>query len=304
MRRPAGLDALPQAVQRWLVGEVRITQVVESRGANPPAFLFPSLSQEQVRSHNWLRPHFAHADGRLFASIHCFVIESEGRRIVVDTCVGNDKTRPVAMWNQLQGPFLQHLEAAGFAPDSIDTVLCTHLHVDHVGWNTRLVEGRWVPTFPKARYLFGRVEWEHWSTVSEAVDQQVLADSVRPIIDAGLATLVESNHALTGEVQLEPTPGHTPGHVSVRIRSQGQEAVITGDLMHHPVQCCQPELASNFDSDVAAARATRLRFLQEQAARQVLVLGTHFAGPCGGQVVADGAAWRLDVASALAALQP
>ncbi|MDP2639283.1 MAG: MBL fold metallo-hydrolase, partial [Betaproteobacteria bacterium] len=173
---------------------------------------------------------------------------------------------------------------------------CTHLHVDHVGWNTRLIEGKWVPTFANARYLFGRREWEHWtSDEAKHRDGDVMGDSVRPIIDAGLAELVDMHHALTPEVRLEPTPGHTPGHVSVRISSRGEEAVITGDLMHHPLQCAEPDLANNFDVDAAAARRTRRKFLARHANRPVLVLGTHFAPPTGGWVVDAEPAWRFDL---------
>lgn len=279
----------------WQIGKVRITQVVESRGAMPPGFLSDDLTLEQVQGHPWLRPHFAHADGRLFMSIHCFVIESEGRCIVVDTCVGNDKERAIPMWHRLQGRFLDDMTEAGFPAESIDTVLCTHLHVDHVGWNTRLVDGHWTPTFPIARYLFGRLEWEHWSRTEDAGDRQVMADSVRPVLDAGLAELVEMDHVLTGEVCLQPTPGHTPGHVSVRIVSQGQIAVITGDLMHHPIQCCEPDLSARFDIDAAAARATRRAFLGQYADRDVLVLGTHFAAPSAGWVVSCGSVWQFAV---------
>jgi glyoxylase-like metal-dependent hydrolase (beta-lactamase superfamily II) len=282
-------------VRRWQIGEARVTQVVESRGASPPSFLFDGVSAERVQSHAWLRPHFAHADGRLFASIHCFVIESKGLRIVVDTCVGNDKPRPVAIWNQLHGPFLADLEDAGFAPASIDIVLCTHMHVDHVGWNTRLVEGRWLPTFPNARYLFGRNEYEHWAASGDDEEQVVLADSVRPIVDAGLADWVAGDHAINEELRLEPTPGHTPGHVSVRLRSAGAEAVVTGDLMHHPIQCGDPAIGSRFDVDPRLAFETRLRFLREQADRDVLVLGTHFAAPTAGWVVSAGDAWQFAV---------
>jgi glyoxylase-like metal-dependent hydrolase (beta-lactamase superfamily II) len=277
----------------WQVGAVRITQVVESKGASPPSFFFPGVGPEDVQRHAWLRPHFAHRDGRLFGSIHAFVVESEGRRIIVDTCVGNDKERDLAMWNRLQGPFLEKLSDAGHPPESVDVVLCTHLHVDHVGWNTRLVDGRWVPTFPNARYLFGRTELAHWLASAGDEDRRIMADSVRPILDAGLADAVESDHAVTDEVRLEPTPGHTPGHVSVRIRSQGREAVITGDLMHHPVQCCEPLWQSHYDVDPDAARATRRRFLEAQADREVLVLGTHFAAPTAGHVVRAGAAWEF-----------
>ena len=277
----------------WQVGGVRITQVVESKGASPPSFFFPDVTPEDVQRHGWLRPYFAHRDGRLFGSIHAFVVESEGRRIVVDTCVGNDKERDLAMWNRLQGPFLEKLAEAGHRPESADVVLCTHLHIDHVGWNTRLVEGRWVPTFPNARYLFGRIELEHWLASAGDEDRRIMADSVRPVLDAGLADAVEPDHVVTGEVRLEPTPGHTPGHVSVRIRSQGREAVITGDLMHHPVQCAEPLWQSHFDVDPDAARATRRRFLEQQADRDVLVLGTHFAAPTAGHVVRAGAAWEF-----------
>ncbi len=291
MPHEPGVEAA--APRRWRVGAVRITQVVESRGASPPSFLFTNLTTEQVLAHAWLRPHFVHADGRLFASIHCFIVESEGRVIVIDTCVGNDKARAIPLWNDLHGPFLADLARAGVEPERVDVVLCTHLHTDHVGWNTRLVAGRWVPTFPRARYLLGRVEHEHWQREGDAGERDMLVDSVQPAIDAGLVDWVETDHAVTGEVSLEPTPGHTPGHVSVRIRSEGVEAVITGDLMHHPVQCCDPGIRSRFDSDPEQALRTRLRFLQAQAGRDVLVLGTHFAPPVAGWIVAEGNAFRL-----------
>jgi glyoxylase-like metal-dependent hydrolase (beta-lactamase superfamily II) len=283
------------AAPRWRVGDVTITQIVESSGSSPPSFLFGDLSTERVRSYDCLRPHFATAEGRLLASIHAFVVESRGRMIVVDTCVGNDKLRELPAWNGLSGPFLADFAAAGFAVERVDTVLCTHLHSDHVGWNTRLVDGRWVPTFGNARYLVHRAELVYAQSVDAAAERQLLADSVQPVIDAGLVDWVASDHAVTDEVRLEPTPGHTPGHVSVRIRSAGAEAVITGDLMHHPIQCCDPRIGSRFDADPAQAFATRMRFLREQADRDVLVLGTHFAAPAVGRIVAAGAAWRFAV---------
>lgn len=282
----------------WQVGNVRITRVAELAGIPfPGTFMFPACTPELVLRHAWLQPHFAQADGRLLGSIHSFVIESGRRRIIVDTCVGNDKARNIQTWNMLQGPFLEHLAEAGFPAESIDTVMCTHLHVDHVGWNTRLVEGKWVPTFANARYLFGRREWEHWTSErAQHRDGDVMGDSVRPVIDAGLADLVDMDHELTPEVRLEPTPGHTPGHVSVRISSRGAEAIITGDLMHHPLQCAEPDLANNFDVDTEAARRTRRDFLARHANQPVLVLGTHFAPPTGGWVVAAEDAWRFELA--------
>lgn len=293
-------------MKQWQIGKVRITQVVEL-GPVPtsPRFFFHDPPADLVARHGWLKPHFANDEDRLLLSIHCFIIESAGRRIVVDTCVGNDKQRSSPSWNQLNSPFLENLAIAGFPAESIDTVLCTHLHVDHVGWNTRLVNGRWEPTFTKARYLFARKEWEHWAreaesqagTVSgygETHKDDVLGDSVRPIIDAGLADLVETDHKLTDEVWLEPTPGHTPGHVSVRIQSEGKLAVITGDLMHHPIQCSEPDRPVNFDTDPELARLTRRRFLACCAQDRSLVLGTHFATPTAGHVIVVGDVWQFE----------
>lgn len=283
-------------MNHWQIGRVRVTQIVESGPtATSPRFFFSDPPADLVQRHAWLKPHFANDEGRLLLSIHCFVIESAGRRIVVDTCVGNDKPRRNPQWNQLNNPFLQQLSDAGYAPESIDTVLCTHLHVDHVGWNTRWVDGRWVPTFVNARYLFARPEWEHWSQQAAGEGDDVLGDSVRPIVDAGLAQLVDTDHRLTDEVWLEPTPGHTPGHVSVRIRSDGLQAVITGDLMHHPIQCSEPDRRVNFDSDAEQARLTRRHFLACCAQDRSLVLGTHFAHPTAGHVVPDGDVWRFEV---------
>ncbi|HVP30141.1 MAG TPA: MBL fold metallo-hydrolase [Myxococcota bacterium] len=287
-----------QRIHRFQVGDVRVTRIVELEGPGPGTFVLPHATPENVRSVDWLAPHFATEDGALLMSVHAFVIESMGRRIVVDTCVGNEKPRAVASWNDLHGPFLEDLIEAGFARDAIDTVLCTHLHVDHVGWNTMREGDRWVPTFPRARYLFARKEWEYWSTLQgeEAeVFGDVIGDSVQPVVDAGLADLVEPDHEVTEEVRLEPTPGHTPGHVSVRIRSGGAEAVITGDLMHHPIQMARPDWGSHFDYDGGAAETTRRRFLADNGDRSVRVFGTHFATPSVGLVVRDGAGWRFVV---------
>jgi glyoxylase-like metal-dependent hydrolase (beta-lactamase superfamily II) len=280
-------------VLRWQVGEVEIVRVVEIEGPSPGTFLFAEATPERLLQHAWLKPAFLTDDGRTVGSIHCFALRSQGRTIVVDTCVGNDKPREVKNWHLRQGRFLQDFAEAGFARERVDTVLCTHLHVDHVGWNTMLVDRRWVPTFPNARYLIGREEWAHWRDEPEGPDREVRNDSVRPVLEAGLADFVASDHRITPEIWLEPTPGHTPGHVSVRIASGGAEAVITGDLMHHPVQCAQPGWAARFDVDPQAARRTRRAFLERCAGRPVLVLGTHFAAPTGGRVVRDGKVFRF-----------
>ena len=282
-------------MKRWKIGDVTITRAVEMETLSKATFVLKDGTPENIRTVPWLRPHFASPDGKVIMSVHAFVIESPGHRMVVDTCIGNDKRRAFPGWNMLQLPFLADLEKAGFARDSIDRVLCTHLHVDHVGWNTMLSAGKWVPTFPRARYLIGRKEWEHWSKASEPDTRELLDDSVRPIFDAGLADLVESDVRITDEVRLEPTPGHTPGHHSVRISSRGEEAVITGDLMHHPVQMAHPEWGSHFDFNFEEAIATRRAFLERYGGKPVLVLGTHFATPSAGRIVRDGGAWRLEI---------
>jgi glyoxylase-like metal-dependent hydrolase (beta-lactamase superfamily II) len=282
---------------KWQIGEVTVTKIVEIETTGGSRFILPQATSEAIRPISWLIPHFADENGRLKMSIHALLVEAPGKRIIVDTCLGNDKqNRRIPTWNDRQGTFLADLAAAGFARETIDTVLCTHLHVDHVGWNTMLVDGQWVPTFPNARYLFGRVEFEHWSKQTELAHMlPVIADSVKPIIDRGLAELVEWDHQICPEVRLTPSTGHSPGHASVLISSKGERAMITGDFAHHPCQMAHPEWASTADYDAKAAEATRRRILGDLAGEPVLMIGTHFAGPTAGRVVRDGEAFRLDV---------
>lgn len=284
-------------MNQWQVGDVKITRVVELEVAGGSRFILPDATREAVQPIEWLTPHFADADGRLIMSIHALIVETPDRRIMVDTCLGNDKQRTIPGWHMRQGPFLKDIAAAGYPRDSIDTVLCTHLHVDHVGWNTMLMDGKWVPTFPNARYLIGQKEWDHWNGEGAAQRRgdDIMGDSVRPVFEAGFVDLVETDHAIADGVWLEPTPGHTPGHVSVRISSRGEDALITGDCIHHPCQMARPDWASSADSDPDAARETRLRLLDRYADGPVLVIGTHFATPTAGKIVRDGLVYRLDV---------
>ena len=279
------------------LGEINISRVTESEGPTPPHFLLPGATEEMLQANaHWMAPHFFQPEsGMLVMSIHSFIVRTRHHTILVDTCLGNGKKRSVPNWHMREGPFLDDLKTAGVSPEQVDFVMCTHLHVDHVGWNTRLHNGSWVPTFPNARYLFSREEWEHWSKEEAEETLEIMQDSVLPVIEAGQADLVESTHAIDDELVFEPTPGHTPGHVSLHLTSAGQEAVITGDMMHHPIQCALPELSSSFCVDPGRAVATRKAFLARYADGPVRILGTHFASPVAGKVVSAGDAWHIKV---------
>lgn len=283
----------------WQIGDVKITSVAESESKTSPRFLFDGLTKDDIlaraKAAPWLRPHFVDDDGFMLQKIQCCVIESGDATIAVDTCIGNDKQRTNPLWAELQGPFLDQMADAGYPPDAITHVVCTHLHVDHVGWNTQLVDGEWVPTFTNARYLFVGTEFDHWEQTEDLFGDPVFGDSVAPIRDAGLADMVGVDHELTPDVRLVSTPGHTPGHVSVEITSGGERAIITGDMAHTPVQIADPTLSSMFDTDSDAARTTRLAVFPDWADGQTLVIGTHFGTPTAGTMVPDGEGYKLVV---------
>jgi glyoxylase-like metal-dependent hydrolase (beta-lactamase superfamily II) len=284
-------------MRKWQIGDVTVTKIVEMESAGGATWIIPDATREACSEIDWLKPEFMNEDGDLRFSVHALVVDTPDHRILVDTCVGNDKNRlPFKQWHQLQTTFLDDFQAAGFALESVDYVLCTHLHVDHVGWNTRLVDGEWVPTFPGARYLVARQEYEFWRDQQEQeLSRTVFDDSVLPVFEAGLFDLVDVDHSLCEQVDFVPTLGHTPGHISVRIRSRGEQALITGDFIHHPCQMARLDWGSSADSDPAAANATRRRVFDEYADTPMLIIGTHFAGKTAGHIVRDGDAYRLVV---------
>lgn len=267
----------------WTIGDVTITRVEEVITYVDADVLMPDFEPAMLDPHrDWLVPHFfSDRNDKMALSIHSFVVESGGTTIVVDTCVGGGE-RPLP--NDAEFP--DRLDAAidgGLA--AVDLVLCTHLHFDHVGWNLRpdiSGDGSQVPTFPNARYLFARVEVEHTRTDDHMA---VLAPSIDPLVEAGLVDLVETDHVLTDQVRLLPTPGHTPGHVSVLIESGGASALITGDMTHTPLQFARPDLAASaFDTDSAASTATRRDIISRFVGTETRVLGTHFAPPTAGRL--------------------
>lgn len=268
----------------WTFGDVVVTKVTEHTHDLPLVGLLPDATVEALEPHvGWLAPHFTDGAGNTALSIHSFVLESEGLRILVDTCIG-DRTVPGMDGLRGDPEFLDRLTAAGYAPESIDVVCCTHLHFDHVGWNTRRDGDRWVPTFPNARYLFCRGEYEAWTAESSPFAPN-LPDTVAPVIDAGLADLVDSDHRITTEVRFVPTPGHSPGHVSVAIESRGCHAFITGDMAHHPVQWAETDWGFAGDWDGRLAAGSRRRIADELADTGTVVLGTHYASPTAGHLV-------------------
>jgi glyoxylase-like metal-dependent hydrolase (beta-lactamase superfamily II) len=287
-------------IRHWRIGDVEVARIVEVNAFEDNiAMLLKDETAEFVRRFGWLQPHFATAAGLMKISFQAFVLRSRGKNVMIDTCIGADRKREYDVFCNLKTTFLEDLAVAGFPADRIDAVLCTHLHFDHVGWNTRLVEGRWVPTFPQARYLFGRQEFEHWVHLRNTGgyhDVEHLHDAVDPVVAAGLVDYITSDYQITDEVSLFPTPGHTPGHVSVLIRSRGEEAVITGDLMHHPIQLVDPMRPGNFDMDKPQGGLTRQAFVERFGDSKTLIIGSHFCDPSAGWIVRDGAGWKLRTA--------
>jgi len=289
---------------QWRLGDIAIERIVESEAADfEPLSFFPQTVAEDWAEHRaWMQPHAMDpASGNLLMCMQSFLLRTRHHTILVDTCVGDHKPRSTIFpprWNMASGGlWLRRLAAAGVRPEDVDYVMCTHLHADHVGWNTRLVDGRWVPTFPNARYLMSQLELEHSQQEPRPDLRACYVDSVLPVVEAGQAQLVRSDFALDDQVWLEPTPGHTPDHLSVRLRSGGDEAVITGDLIHSPVQCRKPEWSSAGDSDPEQARRTRRAFLTHCCEQSTLVCASHFPSPSFGRVLARGDSFDFSYAT-------
>ncbi|MFD7448671.1 MBL fold metallo-hydrolase [Kitasatospora sp. NPDC059827] len=282
----------------WTVGDLTVHRIDEV--PLPPAtgpWLLPDATPEVVAGHDWLRPDFAGQDGVLHLDSHSFAFVVDGLRVLVDTGIGNGKQRANPAWHDLRTDYLERLTAAGFAPESVDLVVLTHLHADHVGWNTRWEDGAWVPTFPAARYLTARAEREFWAGYDmDEARAQMFRDSVLPVERAGQLDLVDvpaEGVQIVPGLRLIPTPGHTPGHIAVELADRGETALITGDCVHHPVQLAHPAIGACVDIEPERSEATRRALLASLAGTDALLLGTHFAPPTAGRVVAHGDAYRL-----------
>ncbi len=279
---------------QWQIGQVSVTRILESCTPFDRSFLCPNADPTRFDRHlEWLAPDFVTEDGRILLSIHALLLRSQGKNILVDTCLGEGFD--FGVFPDAGSAFMDGLREADIDRGDIDVVLCTHLHYDHVGWNTMLDGDRRVPTFPNARYLFARKEWAHWAEAGEVGVPTTFGECVQPIFDAELATLVEMDHAITDEVVLEPTPGHTPGHVSVRIESAGQQGFITGDAVVHPVQWAEIEWGNaQVDHDIAQATEVRRRLRDRYGETDALIIGTHFASPTAGHLRRRDDGWRFE----------
>jgi glyoxylase-like metal-dependent hydrolase (beta-lactamase superfamily II) len=283
------------------IGAARITRIEESYEPNFEArTFFPDWRDELVAEHlHWMVPdHFEPATGWIKLSVHSWLIEIGGRTILIDTCIGNHKPRPARpKWHQLNTPYLDRLKAAGVRPEQIDMVMCTHLHVDHVGWNTRLDNGRWVPTFPNARYVFSKTDYDHFRAIDSdpktgPASHGSFRDSVLPVVEAGLAQMVDGAQAVEEFLAVEPAPGHTPGHVVIKLASQSRQALFCGDAIHHALQVYHPAWNSFACLDQEAARRTRRKLLEDCARSGALLMPQHFGAPHLCHVEADGDGFR------------
>ena len=273
----------------WRIGNIRVTRILEMCDPlRTPYEWFPDCTEEALKPHlHWLMSKsISPATGRLILPIQSYLVRTTHHTILVDSCVGNNKTcKYFPHWQgRNDGTFLEQLKNAGVSPGQVDYVLCTHLHLDHSGWNTRLLDGRWVPTFPNARYIIARREFEAAQLAVVDAEDGTYEENVLPIVEAGRAVFVEMDHALDNEVWLEPTPGHTAGHVAIRIKSQGVEAVFCGNVMHWPMQCIYPDWNLRADVDPELARLTRWAFLEANSDNGFIVMTSHFPLPSVGTI--------------------
>ena len=282
--------------QIWRVGDVTITKLVEVEFRFPSESagkLVPDADPTSVLAIPWIGP-FATPEGKLRGSVHLLLVQTPSARIIVDTGIGNDKPRDLPLFSMRTTPVLEFLRDAGWSRESVDHVICTHLHLDHVGWNTIRQDDTWVPTFSNAVYHFGSRDYEYFDASTSPARRAMFADSITPVVIANLVSFYGPGTVAVPELTADPTPGHTPGQNSVIVQSRGERAVIGGDVMHHPCQIAHPEWSSDLDDDAKAAAVTRRAFLEKLANTGTLLIGTHFAGPTAGRIVREGNAYRFE----------
>lgn len=274
---------------KFTVGDLAIHRIIEQEASFLPALdMLPQLTPEVLGENRaWMKKIKALDDSDvLILCFQSYLIRTPHHTILVDTCIGNHKPRPNRPnWHQkTDDTYLRALAAAGVSVGDIDFVMCTHLHPDHVGWNTRLENGRWVPTFPNARYVFGKAEFEHWTAQNAKAEVAPFADSVLPVVEADKAEIVSTDFAIGDHLRILPTPGHTPGHVALAFGKGKDHAVCSGDLIHSPLQALYPELSPKFDVDPTQAAVTRRSFLERYCDTDTLCCTAHFPSPSAGRI--------------------
>jgi glyoxylase-like metal-dependent hydrolase (beta-lactamase superfamily II) len=285
----------------FTIGQATITRVEETYC---PTYritdIFPECTDAVLAQHGeWLAPgHFDAQTGFIKLSVHSWLLQIGGKKILIDACCGNSKVKPGRpFWNMLDVPFLERLAAAGARPDELEYVMCTHLHHDHVGWNTQLRDGRWVPTFPNARYVISRTDFEYYRKLdaddtTAPAEMGTFRECVLPLVEAGRADLVSGNHRLNEHIELMPAPGHSAGHVVFKLEMGRERAVFIGDVFHHLLQVYYPDWNFPKNSDPLQARTTRRMVLEHCASSGALVLPAHVGAPFAGHIEATGRGFR------------
>lgn len=293
------------SIERWRIGSTTLTAVVEAETHVPASFLLPDVARDDVLAVAGLPAGSVSDDGSTIGfRVQAFVLEHRGKVILVDPCVGNHKALSLPLWNDLHLPWLDHFRHAGFDPETVEMVVHTHLHEDHIGWDTHLVDGAWIPTFPNATHVYVGDELDYAMREDRRRLEDPFAESVEPVLNAGLGLEVEASTDLGDGLLLFATPGHTPGHTSLLVETGADDLVITGDLIDHQFQCARPALAHGSDWKPGLARQTRSGFLDHHARRGSIVAGTHFPVAPVGRIVTEQGLWRFDTIPTSESTQP
>ena len=284
------------------IGTFEVNRISEYEGPFfAAADFFPDFDPAVVREHaELLGPRLLEpGTGNLMFSFHSFLVRTGRHNVLIDACLGNDKERPMRpQFHRMRTSFIADLARLGVRPEEIDFVMCTHLHWDHVGWNTRLQNGQWVPTFPNAKYVMAKREYDHWqdfhASGADGPHALAFADSILPVVKTGQALLVGDDYALEDGLWFEPFPGHTPGNVVIHARSGGERGVFIGDVLHHPLQCLRPAWSTMACTDPAASRISRQRLVEEHADSGAIMMPAHFPDPTAGWIRRHGPTYRFD----------
>ena len=285
------------------IGSVEIARVLDCTLLGETAqSWFPDFDRDAVRPHeHWLCPdHFDAETGRIPMPVQSFVLRTRHHNILIDTCIGNDKERPgLVEMHRLTTGYIDRLAKLGLTPEDIDFVMCTHLHVDHVGWNTRLIDGRWVPTFPNARYIMSRTDYAATQAAADmpgmvAPVRNCFRDSVLPVVEAEQADMIDGVHQMLDEFTLRPAPGHSPGHIRIELDSRGETGVFAGDMLHSPLQIPLWQLSSKVCWDKELSAKSRRELLEFCVDKDALLIPGHFEAPHVGRIREEGDSFGID----------